>query len=690
MCSHKHQQYSRAYIDFKKPDDVVEFAEFFDGHVFVNEKGTQFKAIVEYSPSQRVPKPWSKKDGREGTIFKDPEYLEFLELLAKPVENLPSAEIQLERREAERAGAPKEAPIVTPLMDFVRQKRAAKSGPQRSSSNGKLNRRAVGASSSNSRSTSSKRSSEKKRASTSMYVQRDSAKNASGKEKSTYILVPRRENQQLSDKSTSVAAATGSEIVDDEIVPSTDGAISGASGAVAPVKKKVLLLKGKEREIAHATGSGSQPSVVNSPVKNSSGAPNFKQIQRREASGKIIRSILSNKEAQTEQQIQSLNLEKDKRPPRPMRSVLKDSLSSNSQAACSSDCDSKRASDDKVIGSDLHGFGSSNEKQEKRTRNKDRPDRGVWTLRRSDGSHASDDSLSSSSSLATQVLSDSVDGITITQHVPVHGVSKPGDDVVDTEFNNKSSSPSGKPRNLDTSVHNTRYGRGVNSSSAYDLPLSNAEMKVDMPSTSRSGEVKTFGGGRSSYSSVENGSHRHTGRRGPAHAVKDVEGSMNLSDGKPSKRGGAASYGSHESNDYPNVFAEASMGSEVGFGFLVLHKLAPWFMPLATQISEGLVNLVSGERNTILVDAFYFISCSQFWRFANRSAEMQNASLDSVMFIDHDMVENMRFLPSCPTDQDVLFPFSVVHTKLGLDLGVGASSLLPFSKQITGSFLMLE
>lgn len=34
----------------------------------------------------------------------DPEYLEFLEYLAKPVENLPSAEIQLERREADRMG----------------------------------------------------------------------------------------------------------------------------------------------------------------------------------------------------------------------------------------------------------------------------------------------------------------------------------------------------------------------------------------------------------------------------------------------------------------------------------------------------------------------------------------------------------------------------------------------------------
>lgn len=38
-CSQKHQRYSRAYIDFNRAEDVLEFAEFFDGHVFVNEKG---------------------------------------------------------------------------------------------------------------------------------------------------------------------------------------------------------------------------------------------------------------------------------------------------------------------------------------------------------------------------------------------------------------------------------------------------------------------------------------------------------------------------------------------------------------------------------------------------------------------------------------------------------------------------
>ncbi|KAF2588745.1 hypothetical protein F2Q70_00038759, partial [Brassica cretica] len=93
-------------------------------------RGAQFKAIVEYAPSQRVPKPCDKKDPREGSITKDPDYLEFLKLIAQPVENLPSAEVQLERREAEQSGASKPAPIVTPLMEFIRQKRATVIGSQ--------------------------------------------------------------------------------------------------------------------------------------------------------------------------------------------------------------------------------------------------------------------------------------------------------------------------------------------------------------------------------------------------------------------------------------------------------------------------------------------------------------------------------------------------------------------------------
>ncbi|KAI8026429.1 Regulator of nonsense transcripts UPF3 [Camellia lanceoleosa] len=125
-----------------------------------------------------------------------------------------------------------------------------------------------------------------------------------------------------------------------------------------------------------------------SSVKNSLASSGFKQNQRREPSGRIIRSILLNKDARqsqsssvvrSEQKIQASNLEKDKRPPRPqnVQHFFKDMNGSL---------------EDNVVGNGLHGV--SSEKQEERTRNKDRPDRGVWTpLRRSDGSHASDESF---------------------------------------------------------------------------------------------------------------------------------------------------------------------------------------------------------------------------------------------------------------------------------------------------------
>ncbi|XP_062083705.1 regulator of nonsense transcripts UPF3-like [Humulus lupulus] len=296
--SQKHS-FSRAYLDFKRPEDVIEFAEFFEGHVFVNEKGIQFKTIVEYAPSQRVPKQWSRKDGREGTINKDPEYLDFLELLAKPSENLPSAEIQLERREAERAvlGVGKDIPIITPLMDFVRQKRAAKGGSRRSPSNGKSSRKATGSSARSSNVALSKRGSDRRRNATTMYVLRDSVKNSTIKDKSKYVLAAKRENQLHSDKST-LFSTVGAEV-------------SEESG-----KKKVLLLNGKERGISHN-----------------------QQNQRRESNGgRVIKSILQNKNAHQNRssgahcdlQIQAPNME-DRRHSRSQHGqlVLKDTNGSS-------------------------------------------------------------------------------------------------------------------------------------------------------------------------------------------------------------------------------------------------------------------------------------------------------------------------------------------------------------------------
>ncbi|KAK8950967.1 Regulator of nonsense transcripts UPF3 [Platanthera zijinensis] len=371
--SQRNQRYSRAYIDFKSPEDVFEFAEFFDGHVFVNEKGTQFKVLVEYAPSQCIPKPCTKKDGREGTIFKDPEYLEYLELLAKPAENLPSAEIQLERREAERAGAAKETPIVTPLMDFIRQKRAARSGSQRVSGNGKPSRRAVVIG--NSSNPSSKRGSEKRRPAL-MYVSRDNTKSETGKEKSTYTLVARRDEWRT-EKSDDLPSASMKEETQAETVTVLNGTVSGVPVSVETGKKTLLLLKGKER--------GSSHDVI-SQIRSSQGSGSFKQIPRSEVPGRIIRSILSNKDrhqvltSQSDPLSINGNTEKDKCTPRPPvpQLNLKESLHISGD-----DTDGKSFVDELFDPNELLASTGDN-KHEKRLRNKDRPDRGVWApLRRS-------------------------------------------------------------------------------------------------------------------------------------------------------------------------------------------------------------------------------------------------------------------------------------------------------------------
>ena len=48
------------------------------------------------------------------------------------------------------------------------------------------------------------------------YVLRDTAKNKSAEDKSTFILVPKRADQLLSDKSVNLAAGGGAEALEEE------------------------------------------------------------------------------------------------------------------------------------------------------------------------------------------------------------------------------------------------------------------------------------------------------------------------------------------------------------------------------------------------------------------------------------------------------------------------------------------
>lgn len=156
--------------------------------------------------------------------------------------------------------------------------------------------------------------------------------------------------------------------------------------------------------LVQVSGSILQQQGASSPVRNVISSAPLKHNQQREGSGRIIRSILINKDSRqsqsfvgkSEQQIQNSNSEKDKRPPRIPHAqlALKDTNSTP---------------ENKVVVNDFPGFYS--EKQEKRSRNKDKPDRGVWApLRRSDGTHATEESLSSGTS---QSLLDSSEGTNI-------------------------------------------------------------------------------------------------------------------------------------------------------------------------------------------------------------------------------------------------------------------------------------
>uniref|UniRef100_A0A8C0SCN0 UPF3 domain-containing protein n=1 Tax=Canis lupus familiaris TaxID=9615 RepID=A0A8C0SCN0_CANLF len=72
--------YSRAYINFRNPEDILLFRDRFDGYIFIDSKGLEYPAVVEFAPFQKIAKKkLKKKDAKTGSIEDDPEYKKFLE-----------------------------------------------------------------------------------------------------------------------------------------------------------------------------------------------------------------------------------------------------------------------------------------------------------------------------------------------------------------------------------------------------------------------------------------------------------------------------------------------------------------------------------------------------------------------------------------------------------------------------------
>ncbi|KAL1497311.1 hypothetical protein ABEB36_008295 [Hypothenemus hampei] len=117
--------FSRAYINFVCPEDVYSFKEKFDNYVFVDNKGHEYTAVVEFAPFQKTPKKRGKSriDPKSGTIETDTYYLEFVANLNKPVEPNAKPEYSLQLNEKSED---KNKETSTPLLEFIKNKRAQK------------------------------------------------------------------------------------------------------------------------------------------------------------------------------------------------------------------------------------------------------------------------------------------------------------------------------------------------------------------------------------------------------------------------------------------------------------------------------------------------------------------------------------------------------------------------------------
>lgn len=111
----------RAYITFKNYEDVFLFRDRFDGYVFVDNKGSEYAAIVEFAPFQGFVKNKSRNsDNKVNTIEQEPHYEQFLKKLEE------------EREAASKGGesklefsldSKKEEITSTPLLQYLASKK---------------------------------------------------------------------------------------------------------------------------------------------------------------------------------------------------------------------------------------------------------------------------------------------------------------------------------------------------------------------------------------------------------------------------------------------------------------------------------------------------------------------------------------------------------------------------------------
>ncbi|XP_048196984.1 regulator of nonsense transcripts 3A isoform X2 [Perognathus longimembris pacificus] len=118
--------YSRAYINFRNPDDILLFRDRFDGYIFIGNKGLEYPAVVEFAPFQKIAKKkLKKKDTKTGSIEDDPDYKQFLETYSVEEEKT-SANPETLLGEIEAKTRELIARRTTPLLEYIKNRKLEK------------------------------------------------------------------------------------------------------------------------------------------------------------------------------------------------------------------------------------------------------------------------------------------------------------------------------------------------------------------------------------------------------------------------------------------------------------------------------------------------------------------------------------------------------------------------------------
>ncbi|MCJ1437743.1 hypothetical protein MMC27_007130 [Xylographa pallens] len=117
---------ARAYLHLTKQDylgvlsNEVRETQFSDAKATGGDAALLGPPSVEFAAYGRIPNPKPRKDARQGTIDQDPEFIDFLESLTNPTAKPAPAE------GGGDADSKKEAVTVTPLIQYLRDKKANK------------------------------------------------------------------------------------------------------------------------------------------------------------------------------------------------------------------------------------------------------------------------------------------------------------------------------------------------------------------------------------------------------------------------------------------------------------------------------------------------------------------------------------------------------------------------------------